>query len=222
MNNKNKKDLDLQYSHWEQHWDYSKNPQLFFESPSNAVKLAAIQFKKKGNAKVLELGGGLGRDTLYLARQGFQIYVLEYTEKGVQTIRNKAKAAGLTNSFTVIQHDVRESLPFENDYFDCCFSHMLYCMAFTDEELDFLSQEINRVLKQDGINIYTVRNTKDPMFGTGTHKGGNMYEVQGFIINFFDETMVKRLSKGYELQSISEFEEGDLPKSLYSVTLKKI
>ncbi|OEF96670.1 class I SAM-dependent methyltransferase [Desulfuribacillus alkaliarsenatis] len=222
MDNETKKDLDLQHSHWEKHWDHSKNPQSFFESPSNAVKIAAKQFKKKGNTKVLELGGGLGRDTLYLAKQGFQVHVLEYTEKGVQTIRDKAKAAGLIDSIIVIQHDVRESLPFEKDYFDYCFSHMLYCMAFTNKELEFLSQEIKRVLKQSAINVYTVRNTKDSMFGTGTHKGGNMYEIQGFIINFFDEIMIKRLSKGFELLEINEFEEGELPKRLYSVTLKKI
>ncbi len=221
LENDSKKDLDLQHRHWENHWDFSNNPQLFSEAPSETVKQAVGIIKERGITKVLELGGGLGRDTFYLAKQGFHVNVLEYTEKGVQTIQNRAEKEGLSDSITAIQHDVRNPLPFGNDYFEGCFSHMLYCMKFTDEELAFLCEEIKRVLKRDGTNIYTVRNTHDPMYRTGIHKGGNMYEIQGFIINFFDREMIKRFSKGYEFQKIIEFEEGTLPKRLYKVILKK-
>ena len=36
---------------------------------------------------------------------------------------------------------------------------MLYCMALTTSELEFLSKEILRALKPGGLNFYTVRNT---------------------------------------------------------------
>ena len=35
---------------------------------------------------------------------------------------------------------------------------MLYCMAFSFDQLKFLSSEIHRVLKPGGLNIYSVRN----------------------------------------------------------------
>lgn len=215
---KGKDYLDLQHPHWKSHW--VNHPKLFTEPPSEAVKQAAQQFKEKGMTKILELGGGLGRDTLYLAAQGFQVYVLEYTKKGVETIRHRAMEVGMSNLILAKQHDLRNPLPFNQGCFDGCFSHILYCMAFTDEELNFLSQEIKRVLIPDGMNIYTARNTKDPMFGTGIHKGGNTFEIQGFVIHFFDVTMVKRLAKGYEILGIIELEEGTLPKRMYYVTHK--
>ncbi|WP_198510300.1 class I SAM-dependent methyltransferase [Bacillus solitudinis] len=216
MGNDRKKDLELQHPHWENHWG---DMEKITESPSEAAKLAVEKFKERGITKVLELGGGLGRDTIYIAKQGFQVYVLEYTEKGIQIIRNKARVEGLSESIIPTQHDVRNPLPFADDWFEGCFSHMLYCMAFTDEEQDLISHEIKRVLKPGGMNMYTVRNIKDPMYKTGIHRGGNMYEIEGFIINFFDETMIRKLSKGFELQHIIEFEEGALPKKLYFVIL---
>jgi hypothetical protein len=33
-----------------------------------------------------------------------------------------------------------------------------------------------------------------------------MYEVGGFIVNFFDRSKVERLATGYELLSVDEFD----------------
>lgn len=94
-------------------------------------------------------------------------------------------------------------------------------MALTTHELEFLSQEVRRVLKPNGINIYTVRHTRDAHYGTGIHRGEDMYEVGGFIVHFFTKEKVEHLAKGYEIVSIDEFEEGGLPRKLFRVTLKK-
>jgi len=118
-------------------------------------------------------------------------------------------------------HDVRKPLPFSDGSFDCCFSHMLYNMAFTTMELEFLSQEIRRTLKQNGLNIYTARNTNDKHYKTGICRGQDMYEVSGFIVHFFDREKVTYLAKGYQIVSIDEFEEGELPRKLFLVSLRK-
>ena len=98
---------------------------------------------------------------------------------------------------------------------------MLYCMPITNAECERLSQEIRRVLKPGGLNIFTVRHTGDPHFGTGIHRGEEMYEVGGFIVNFFDRAKVERVARGYEILSVDEFEEGGMPRRLLRVTLKK-
>ena len=127
----------------------------------------------------------------------------------------------LSQFITAKCHDVRKSLPFNDESFDSCFSHMLYCMAFTTNELENLSKEINRVLKPGGLNIYTVRHTGDADYGVGTHRGEDLYETGGFIVHFFSKEKIKHLSTGFEILNIESFEEGKLPRRLFRVTLRK-
>jgi len=214
-----KEALIKQKQHWEK--TFSSKPDMFGDSPSEAAIKATETFKKEGKTNILELGGGQGRDTLFFAQSGFNVHVLDYCQSGIETISQKSDAMGLSQLITAECHDIRKPFPFDDDTFDGCFSHMLYCMALTTQELEFLTCEIRRVLKTGGLNIYTVRHTGDAHYGTGIHRGEDMYEVGGFIVHFFSKEKVKHLAKGYEVIGIDKFEEGGLPRKLFRVTLKK-
>jgi len=211
--------LNGQHQHWETM--LSSRPDMFGTAPSDPAQKAVELFKREGRTKILELGGGQGRDTLFFAQNGFQVHVLDYCESGVETITQKAKGLGVSKSITAVCHDARKPLPFDDETFDACYSHMLYCMALTTAELEFLSDEIRRVLKPTGLNIYTVRNTKDPHFRTGILQGEEIYEIGGFVLHFFSKEKVEHLAKGFEIVSVDEFEEGGLPRRLFRVTLRK-
>lgn len=210
---------DRQAAHWEAM--YTQKPEMFGSSPSYAARMAADLFKREGVSRVLELGGGQGRDTMFLAKSGFDVTVLDYAQTGISAIESKAEEEQVTSLVTAIQHDVRSPLPFEAEVFDACYSHMLFCMALTKNELAGIAREIARVLKPEGINVYTARNTQDPDYGTGVSGGENLFEINGFVIHFFDEGMVSQFAEGYELLSIEEFEEGELPKRLLFVAQRR-
>ena len=211
--------LNRQNFHWEK--TFANTPEMFGEEPSEPARKAVELFQEEGKNNILELGAGQGRDTLFFARNGFQVCALDYSETGVQTIRGKVQAQGLAQMVATMWHDVRQPLPFGAGSFDACYSHMLFCMALTTDELEFLSNEVNRVLKPGGICLYTVRHTDDPHYGTGIHRGEDMYEVGGFIVHFFRREKVEHLAKGYEIVDVAEFEEGPLPRKLFRVTLRK-
>ena len=48
-----------------------------------------------------------------------------------------------------------------------------------------------------------------------------MYEVDGFIVHFFNREKIEYLAEGYEILDIHEFEEGELPRRLFLVVLRK-
>ncbi len=146
---------------------------------------------------------------------------MDYSEKRVEAISLKAQEQGLSDFVTAICHDLRKPLPFEDESFDACYSHMLYCMALWTGELEVLFREVRRVLRPNGLSIFTVRNKKDPHYGKGIPQGDDMNENDGFIVRFFSREEVEYLSKGYRVVGVEEFEEGELPRRLFLVRLSK-
>ncbi len=207
----------------EQHWEnmFSSRPEMFGTVPSVAAIKTVEIFKKEKLTNILELGGGQGRDSLFFAQSNFTVQVLDYSQSGVDNIVKLANTFDLDKRINVKIHDVRKPLPIKDESFDGCFSHMLFCMAFTTKELKNLSNELHRVLKTGGINIYTVRHTGDADYGTGIHRGEDLYEAGGFIVHFLSREKIKQLSAGFDILNIESFEEGTLPRKLFRVTLKK-
>jgi len=195
---------------------------MFGLEPSIPAKKSLELFKKQNITKIIELGAGLGRDTIFFAQNSIHVKALDYSLSGIKAINKKAEKLNSSNFISTKIFDVREKLPFEDNSVEACFSHMLYCMALANNDLENLNQEIHRILKPKGINIYTVRHTNDGDFKKGIHRGEDLYENDGFIVHFFSKDKVKSLLKGFENISIDEFEEGGFPRKLYFVVNKKL
>ncbi len=210
--------LDAQQKRWDD--AYAGDPEFFGAEPSYPARKAAALMKAEGAQRLLELGAGQGRDTIFFAREGFRVCAVDYSKSAIEGIRRNARRLGL-HAVSTVRHDLRQPLPFEDGSFDACYCHMLFCMAFCTSELEALFDEVRRVLKPGGLSIYTVRHTGDVHYRKGTHRGEGMYEIGGFVVHFFDREKVERLSKGYRLLSIEEFEEGELPRRLFLAVLKK-
>ena len=184
-----KKILDEQAQYWENY--YITNPETFGVSPSAAAIKAAETFNKEGITNILELGAGQGSDTLFFAQKGFHIQILDFSQTAVDNIIKRAKTLGMDKLITGKIHNVKNALPFTDEKFGGCFSHKFYCMALTTKELQFLSQEIHRVLKNSGVNIYTARHTGDDDYKNGIHRGEDLYETDGFIVHYFTIVIVQ-------------------------------
>ena len=211
--------LNRQSQHWET--NFSNKPEMFGLEPSLPAKKALNIFKENNYSKIVELGAGLGRDSIYFAKNSINVTALDYSENGIKVINEKIKKENLTSSISTLKFDIREDLPFESNSVDACYSHMLYCMALTQKDLDKLNSEIHRILKPGGINIYTVRNTDDGDYKKGIHRGEDLYENDGFIVHFFSSDKINSLLEGFENLSIENFEEGSFPRKLFLVQNRK-
>ena len=74
---------------------------MFGSSPSFAAIAASKVFKRENVNNILELGGGQGRDSLFFARKGFRIDVLDYSYSGIATINKKANILNLSQFITL-------------------------------------------------------------------------------------------------------------------------
>ena len=203
---------------------FTQKPDRFGVEASTSAQLAlsALANTRDSDVTLLDLGSGEGRDSLFFAQRGVKVVSLDFSEIALDALTRKAQELGVSSSVKTVQHNVREPLPFADATFDACYSHMLYCMDFTVDELSRITNDIRRVLKPGGLQTYTARTTQDPDFGLGTHRGEQLYEDEGFIVHFFDAAMVQRLSDGFRVLSVTEFEEGALPRRLFAVIQEKI
>ena len=194
---------------------------MFGLEASNAAITSLEIFKGKNIKKIIELGAGLGRDTIFFAKNSISVEALDYSPQAIKIINRKAVENQLSNYISANLFDIRKKLPFKSNSVQACFSHMLYCMALSSYELRNLNNEILRILKPGGINIYTVRNTTDGDYKNGVYIGEELYENDGFIVHFFSKNKIKELSNGFDIIKIENFEEGLFPRKLFKVILKK-
>ena len=211
--------LNQQSQHWEK--NFSSKPEMFGLEPSEPAKKSLKLFQEKNINKIVELGAGLGRDSIFFAKNSIHVSALDYSVSGIKIINEKAANQNLSKNISTKIFDVRKKLPFKDNSIEACFSHMLYCMALTSNELENLNNEIYRILKPNGINIYTVRHTNDGDYKKGIHRGEDLYENDGFIVHFFSKEKVNSLLNGFENLKIENFEEGKFPRKLFFVCNKK-
>ncbi len=212
--------LNQQSQHWEK--NFSNKPEMFGLDPSLPAIKALKLFKENKVEKIIELGAGLGRDSIFFGKNHINTNALDYSPSGIKIINKKIIENNLSKFISTKLFDVRKKLPFDDNSIDACFSHMLYCMALTNEDLKKLNKEIHRILKPKGINIYTVRHFNDGDFKKGIHRGEDLYENDGFIVHFFSKDKINSLLIGFENVIIEEFEEGSFPRKLYFVVNRKL
>jgi SAM-dependent methyltransferase len=201
-------------------WDkvYKSDSTFFGEEPSSFALLCFNHMKTNNVKKVLELGSGHGRDTTFFASNGLDVEALDYSSVAVQTLDKSAKEKRLPIKLRIF--DVKNPLPFQDGYFDAIYSHMLFNMRFSLDELHFVFSEIRRVLKPKGLNFFSVRNHNDKSYGTGVEIDKGIYDINGFQIRFFTENEIRDLTKGFEILWIRE--EYEEPVTLYLVSNRKV
>ena len=83
--------LNNQEEYWET--NYTNKPKMFGLTPSFAAEEALKVFKKKNISSIIELGAGLGRDTIFFAKNKIKVEALDYSKTAVTSIKKKNQRA---------------------------------------------------------------------------------------------------------------------------------
>ena len=133
-------------------WDWKENKDNYWLIPDNDVYFLSEHFKQKGFKKILDLGVGLGRHSIFFAQKGFGVSGIDISEYAV----NRLKEISDKNNLNI---DVRQAnmlkLPFDDNNFDVVFSYNV--IYHTDTKgFDTVLSEIKRVLRSGGEFYFTM------------------------------------------------------------------
>ncbi len=121
----------------------------FLENPEAVKKQCdfiekAMELKK--DMRILDLACGQGRHAIELAKRGYDITGLDYSEYLLSVASERARKEGVEVNF--IKGDMRE-LPFENE-FDAIYMFFTSFGYFSDEENFRVLKEVSKSLKKGG------------------------------------------------------------------------
>lgn len=125
-----------------------------FERIQEDIPQVANLFRKKSIRKVLDLGCGSGRHTVYLAKRGFEVYGFDIAPEGIKITRNWLKKERLKASFKI--GDIYKKLPYKDKFFDAIIAIQVINHGKI-ESIRKLIREMERILKPKGLVFITAR-----------------------------------------------------------------
>lgn len=140
-----------------------------------------VDLIKQTKSSILDLGCGMGNDTLYLTERGFKVVSCDYSKEALKSVKKL-----IPNSTTKIV-DISKKFPFGDEEFEVIIADL--SLHYFDQKTTIeIMKEIKRILKKGGYLFARVNSTNDINFGAG--KGEkieeNYYFVEGYNKRFFD------------------------------------
>lgn len=127
-------------------WKWEDNKETIWFNPSEESYRIASRWKDKGYKDLLDFGCGMGRHSIFFAKNGFNVSAFDLSEYGLDNLNKWAKNENLNINIT--KADML-SLPYDDSSFDCLFAY--HVISHTDSKgiLKIVS-ELGRVLKEGG------------------------------------------------------------------------
>lgn len=170
------------------------------------------------DTSIIDLGCGLGNDTMYLYERHYNIISCDYSEEALKKLE-----LFMDNPVTRL-FDMKDGLPFESESVKIIIAD-LSLHYFPWDETRKIVNEIKRVLKEGGFLFVRVNSVKDTNHGAG--KGieieKNYYNIDGNLKRFFDKEQVEKLFIDWEVKYINEYElhRYTNSKMLWEIAVKK-
>jgi SAM-dependent methyltransferase len=175
--------------------------------PCKFVIISLAWMKKiKGN-KVLDLGCGEGNDSIFFAKNGYEVFSLDLSERAIKSFEENATQKNVQKLVHPILYDISKPLKFEDNMFDIVFAH-LSLHYFDDEITTRIFAEIKRVLRTGGLLFIKARSTDDPTYGMGKKRGKDMFELD-YTRHFFSKEYLTEKAKGFKILFLKQTKEKD-------------
>lgn len=152
----------LEKSLWEREYSTLKViPSSARTSPSKALRLFSQLIDFTTIHRVLDVGCGIGRNSVYLAQKGCDVFAIDFCDTALTHLINMAKKAGVIHDIHPTNCLLQDYFPFRDRSFELVLDSYVFC-HFTEEPLKkHYRNELHRVTKPGGIIYISLFSTTD-------------------------------------------------------------
>ena len=172
--------------------------------------------------EILDLGCGIGADTLYLIERGYNVLSCDFSNEALKSIQDN-----IPNSKTLYL-DMMKKFPIKDNTYSLIIAD-LSLHYFDNETTIHIMREIKRILNNNGILLSRVASVNDFNFGAGVGEEleRNYYFEGDYTKRFFD---FEDINKYFGIVGSVEAEKTQMtrnedeylkPKILYKVKVEK-
>lgn len=193
-------------------WEVLSKDDEYWNTPDFMIHYLNNRWKKNNFNVFLDIGCGMGRHSIYMAENGFNVYAMDYSNYVVDIVKEKAYLKGLDIKLTTGNIT---SLPYESESVDCIAA--IGVLSNSDKNgISLILKEMHRVLKDGGETYFNIISKISDI--------GNEELVNGNAFYNITEDDFEWLFKDFSIISIKHIDElyNSMEMSSYCVLLKKV
>lgn len=197
---------------WKEEYKRQGIPSSFRKDPTKPVVEFITWLKEKNNiqtGEAADIGCGRGRNSFYLASQGFKVTGIELLEDNVDAVNAEAKLKNLPiQAFAV---DASATWPIGSDSLDIVIDVFCYKHIVNKEKQTNYRKELCRTLKNQGIYFISLASENDGFYGPLLKNSTNLKDklvidpysnIPSFL--YSQEGLVNEFSTSFEIIHIAE------------------
>lgn len=205
-------------TYWdEEYWNKKLNKEKVDFTEDNWIEKYRDILNAIHKGKALDLGCGLGQDTLFLTKEGFDVVSADISLRALFELKKKCPNA------TTIQLDMTQKLPFEDATFDLVYAN-LSTHYYNKKDTMYLYNEVKRILKKGGYFIGRVNSDKTNQNVTASfEKIEENYYFNKRYFRYFTKEQFDSLFLGWDIIVLQEnkIERWEKPKVLWEFIVRK-
>jgi SAM-dependent methyltransferase len=207
-------------------WNWNLAKEEYWRTPSDELYPVAFRWQNIGYKKVLDLGCGVGRNSIFLSQMGFEVDAFDLSPTAIEELTSKKERLKLKIRTKI--GDMLE-LSYADEYFDSILAfHSIY---HTDMQgLQNVIREMKRVLVDGGEIFFTLNSKRSPSFNNPTNKiidEHTIIKTEGLEKDiphtFVDYDDIKMMLEGFQIIKIQHIEDifEDISSWHYFMLIKK-
>jgi ubiquinone/menaquinone biosynthesis C-methylase UbiE len=188
---------------WEEYYSVLDAPPDWLKKPVPFIVDSVSLFRKHGARVFLDLGCGIGRNAIYLGKEGFDVVGADISRSALKKAKGWSESEG-TRSVSVLCCSMT-ALPFTEQTFHAVISVSVVHHACKND-IKKAVEEIHAVLRNNGLFVANLLSTEDYRYASGDKLESGTYRVlEDFegkqfeeVHHFFSRKEIQSLLKSFK------------------------